>query len=117
VLVRAEAAQQGGGGTVAVGRGSARAAERDDALETDLIAAPRDAMFATRPDRQDAYATLLTPPSYLAAAQSSIGFQPVFASPTQDPPDRQDAYATLAVGPRKVREEPRNVRQNRFVAI
>jgi len=70
VLVRAEAAQQGGGGTVAVGRGlrraqssrSARAAERDDALETDLIAAPRDAMFATRPDRQDAYATLAVGP-------------------------------------------------------
>ena len=50
----------GGGGSV--GRGSARAAERDDALETDLIAAPRDAMFATRPNRQDAYATLAVGP-------------------------------------------------------
>jgi len=30
-------------------------------------------------DREDAYATLLTPQSYVAAAQSSIGFQPVFS--------------------------------------
>jgi hypothetical protein len=29
-------------------------------------------------DRQDAYATLLTPRSSVTGAQSSIGFQPVF---------------------------------------
>jgi len=40
---------------------------------------------ATRPGhapyRQDAYATLLAPPSTVADAQSSIGFQPVFSAP------------------------------------
>jgi len=38
------------------------------------------------PDRQDAYATLLAPHSPVAdAAQSSIGFQPVFSGPATGP--------------------------------
>jgi hypothetical protein len=43
-------------------------------------------VFAVRertPDRQDAYATLLTPPSSEAGAQSTIGIQPVFAARDQ----------------------------------
>jgi hypothetical protein len=35
------------------------------------------------PDRQDAYAKLLTPRSYVADAQSSIGFQPVLCGINQ----------------------------------
>ena len=37
------------------------------------------------PDRQDTYATLLTPRSSVAAAKSSIGFQPVVSAVTPHP--------------------------------
>jgi len=49
-------------------------------------------------NRQDAYATMLAPPSFPLPPKSTIGFQPVSVARGNEA-DRQDAYATMLAPP------------------